>query len=252
MIDASAFVGAWPFRRLPWTEPEALEARLRQEGIVRALATPLEGLLHLDPQPANAHWGERLKEHPFFGFVPLLNPTLRGWERSLAACQARWGAVAARLTPGYHGYAADDSAADEAARAAADAGLPLIVQLRMQDRRAMHPQLQFPDVDPRAAAELAARVPEATLVLSGCFYGEADALLARSAERPNLYLTTTHIEAVDALALLAARYGTERLLFGTHAPLFTPTAARLKGESVALADADRQRLVAGNATRLFR
>src|SRR5579872_1862425 len=131
MLDASAFIGEWAFRRLSHTTVETLEARLRQEGIEAALVSPLEGLLHADPQPANASWGERLRGFPFFRFAPLLDPTLPNRERSFNACRDD-GAAAVRLVPNYHRYFLADERVGGLVRAAGESRLPVIVQLRMQ------------------------------------------------------------------------------------------------------------------------
>src|SRR4051794_19252925 len=108
MWDSSAFIGEWPFRRLADTTPVSLERRMRREGIERAYVSPLTGLFDTDPQPANAAWGASLHNYPFFRFVPVLNPTLPGWERSLRACRENWSAAGVRLHPNYHGYSPAD------------------------------------------------------------------------------------------------------------------------------------------------
>lgn len=249
MWDASAFVGDWPFRRLPDSAPEALEARLRREGIERAFVSPLAGLFNADPQPANAEWGCRLKDSAFFRFVPVINPTLPGWERSLNACHARWSAVAVRVFPNYHGYRPTCDALRALAQAAAELSLPLFVQLRMQDMRSMHPRAVVPDVDWREALFLARACPNTTLVIAGANWSEASQI--REEDLPSLYLVNSHMESFDSLRRFVDRFGAERLLLGTHAPLFTPTSARLKVEMARLSPEQRHAIVEGNARRLL-
>jgi predicted TIM-barrel fold metal-dependent hydrolase len=250
MWDMSAFVGPWPFRHLPGSEPEALESRLRREGITHAFVSPLEGLFHVDPQPANRVWMQRLQASPFFRFVPVINPTLPGWERALNQCREE-GAAAVRLYPNYHSYSPQDNAAQALLGAAAERGLPVLVQLRMQDVRSMHPLAQVPDVNWRETLALGQAHPQATLVVVGASWSEGLQLLEAAKDLPRLSLVLSHLEIVDALPRLVERFGTQRLMMGTHAPLFTPTSARLKVENPRLSAAERAAIVQGNAERLW-
>jgi predicted TIM-barrel fold metal-dependent hydrolase len=252
MLDASAFVGNWPFRRLPHSTPETLEARLRREGITSACVSPLEGLFDYDPQPANAALGARLKSLPFFRFVPVLNPTLPNWERALTACQQQFAAVAVRLHPNYHGCDSTHAGARALMQAANTRRLPVILQLRMQDVRAMHPLAQVPDADWKEALALARLAPETPVIVSACSWTEINALRPRLEDAPNLYLTLTHAEYVDGVRRFVDKWGTHHLLFGTHAPLFTPTAARMKVEAACLSEADLHALVRGNAEQIWK
>lgn len=250
MWDASAFVGDWPFRCLSECMPEALEARLRREGFQRAFVSPLAGLFYADPQPANAEWSCRLKESAFFRLVPVINPTLPGWEHSLNACYARWSAIAVRVFPNYHGYRPTCGALRALAQAAAELLLPLFIQLRMQDMRSMHPRAVIPDVDWREVLALAHTCPNTTLVVAGANWSEASRI--REKDLPNLYLVNSHMESLDGLRQFVDRFGAERLLLGTHAPLFIPTSARLKVEMASLTPPQRHAIVEGNARQLFR
>ncbi|HXG24132.1 MAG TPA: amidohydrolase family protein, partial [Chthonomonadales bacterium] len=250
MWDASAFVGDWPFRRLPDSATGSLEARLRREGFRRAFVSPLAGLFHIDPQPANAEWGCRLKESAFFRFVPVINPTLPGWERSLDACRARCSAVAVRVFPNYHGYRPACDAVHALAQATVELSLPLFIQLRMQDMRSMHPRAVIPDVDWHEVLLLARACPHTTLVVAGANWSEASRI--REEDLPNLHLVNSHMESLDGLRRFVDRFGVERLLLGTHAPLFTPTSARLKVEMASLTPQQRHAIVEGNARQLFR
>ncbi len=250
MWDMSAFVGEWPFRRLPDTRPDALAARLRAEGVERAFVSPLEGLFDGDPQPANERWAARLKALPFFRFVAVINPALPGWEGALAASQERLGAAAVRLHPNYHGYALDGEKVHALMRGAAERDLPVYISLRMQDRRSQHPLAPVPDVLARDALALCRAHPDTTAILAGARWGELNELRPALADLPRLYLELSHLEWVDGVHRFVGQWGAERLLWGTHAPLFTPTAARLKVEKARLSRAERDALVRGNARQI--
>ena len=251
MWDVSAFVGDWPFRRLPATEPEALAARLRTEGVERACVSALDGLFSGDPQPANEYWAGRLKALPFFRFVAVINPALPGWEGALAASQERLGAAGVRLHPNYHGYALDGESVHALMRAAAARALPVFLSLRMQVRRSMHPLASVSDIVACDALALCRAHPETTIVLAGAKWGEMQELRPLLADLPRVYLELSHLEWVDGVHRFVRQWGAERLLWGTHAPLFTPTAARLKVETARLSAAERHALVSGNAEQLW-
>ena len=116
----------------------------------------------------------------------------------------------------------------------------------------MHPLAQTPDVPRQEAPDLARRHPETTFILSACNWSEANAFGPQLRDIPNLFLTTTHMEWVDGLRQFLDRWGADRLLFGTHAPLLTPTAARLKIETARLSDGERNAILRENAERLLR
>ena len=53
-IDVNAFVGAYPFRRVPGTSPEALLAAMDRTAIDEAWVTHLPGVFWRDPTEGNA------------------------------------------------------------------------------------------------------------------------------------------------------------------------------------------------------
>jgi uncharacterized protein len=250
MLDASAFLGEWPFRSLAATDPGSLRQLLVAEGFTGACVSPLSGLFHADPEPANARWAERLRDDAFFRFVPVLNPTLPGAVAVLTTLREREGAVAVRLYPNYHCYRPTDPCCRELARAAGELELPVVVQLRMQDLRSMHSLAQVPDTDWREGAALARACPGTYVLIAGAKWGEAHSLREEGRDLPRLYLETSHLEYVDPLRRFLDTWGADRLLIGSHAPLFTPAAARLKVTLARLGPTEREALVQGGATQL--
>ncbi|HVK06958.1 MAG TPA: hypothetical protein VM490_26055 [Armatimonadaceae bacterium] len=256
MWDVSAFVGAWPFRRLDDARsPGTLEARLRRWGVTRgAFVSPLDALFAADPMPANAAWAERLAGPAFFRLVPVLNPALPGWERALEegvpALPGGAAIRAVRLLPGYQGCAPDAEAARDLTRRAGAAGLAVIVQAQMQDARGAHPLARVPDADPRAILTLARACPETTVVAAGVRWGAANALAREAAEggdgTPRLFIETSHLEYVDPIRRFLDEFGAARLLAGSHAPILTPAALRMKLDAARLTPEERDAITDGN------
>lgn len=252
MWDVSAFVGTWPFRHLPNAgNSEALEKDLRRRGVTRAYASPLEALFHLDPMPANHSWASRLADSDFFRFVPVLNPSLpTDAAQTLAAVQRLPGQISAvRLHPNYHGYTLDSDAARTLTRKAGEAGLTVMVQVQMQDLRGMHPLVRVPDTDPASILHLARACPETAVVAAGVRWGPANALAKAAAEEENhrLFLEVSHLEYVDPIRNFLDKFGTDRLLAGSHAPLLTPASLQVKLDAARLTTDERVAITTGNA-----
>jgi predicted TIM-barrel fold metal-dependent hydrolase len=98
---------------------------------------------------------------------------------------------------------------------------------------------------------LAEAVPSTKIVVAGAVWNEMQELGKRLGEYPHLYATISHMEWIDGLRSYVDRWGIERLLFGTHAPLFTPCAIRMKAEAARLSPESYAALYEGNAKQVF-
>jgi hypothetical protein len=247
LFDASAWVGAWPFGAGRHETLSALIDALLAQGIDGAAVSPVRAVLAPEPMSWNLALLDDVRREARTGFalswVPVINPTLTGWERDLDACLDAGGDLpgAVRLIPNYHGYAPDAPVAIECVRRVAAVGRPVIVQLRMQDERAHHPLMLVPGVDPGAVVRLAQAVPEARIIAGAPYMAE----LATLAPAPNVAVELSMAENGDTLPSALAALGPDRLLFGTHAPLHypAPSVAKLRGADDVLA------VVAGGTAR---
>jgi predicted TIM-barrel fold metal-dependent hydrolase len=59
------------------------------------------------------------------------------------------------------------------------------------------------------------------------------------------------VERVDALNRLRAEISTERIVFGSHLPLFNVESALLKVQEAGLSGTSRDAILSGNARRLL-
>ena len=82
-IDVNAFVGAYPFRRVPGTSPEALLAAMDRTGLDEAWVTHLPGVFWRDPTEGNAWLLELAGRSPRLRPVPAVHPGLAGWAAAL-------------------------------------------------------------------------------------------------------------------------------------------------------------------------
>lgn len=249
MIDVAAFSGFWPWRPVGMNAA-TLAAHLASQGILRALVSPLEGIFWDDPQLANERLAEELRDTSLT-LTPIVDPTFPSWRRDMESCLNRYGTRAVRILPGYRGFALSDFACDELLALAGREGIAVIVQLRMLDARGHNPRVSYPDVSIRDALSAAAIHRGTRIVLGGARLGELRGAAEAFRASGNLWAETSAAETVDGLRTLIGLLGPERLLFGTHTPLFIAKSALLKLEEARLSPAESRAITEGNASRLL-
>ncbi len=230
MRDASAFLGAWPFVGVPATSIGELIAEYRTFGIDGAAFSPAEAVLQPEPMLANRRLFAQVADGASGAFrgvaVPILNPSLPGWDGHLAECLADGGALvrAVKIVSGYHDYALDLPAVDLLARRCLEQGLGLCVQVRMEDERMHHARMPVPRVDPAAVVALAKRHPHLPLLVCGSYMAE----LGAYRDSPNVWAELSFVESGFLLHDALGHMGADRLLVGTHTPIhmIAPNAAK--------------------------
>jgi hypothetical protein len=227
MIDTAAYLGPWPYRPIQGTMA-GLGAMLRANGIQRALVSPLEGFFYTDPEPANERLLRRLSGKRRLFAAPVLNLRMAHWEDQMEALAGRAQVKAVRLAPGFHGYRAAD--AQEAAEAAAELGLALIVQLRVQDERSHPPMMKVQPVALDDVLALAAATPGARIIAAAARLGEISEQWAHIRQLKNLWLDISHLDGLDCIKRARDAAGARRLVFSTCWPFFYARSAVLKLE----------------------
>ena len=87
-MDVNAFVGSYPFRRVPGTSPEAVLAAMDRVGIDEAWITHLPGVFWRDPTEGNAWLLDLTRKQPRLRPVPAVHPGLADWRDTLRAAVA--------------------------------------------------------------------------------------------------------------------------------------------------------------------
>ncbi len=250
-IDVNANVSRWPLRRTPCDELPAMLASMKRNGVGQAWVASLDGVLHRDVAGVNLRLAETCRNCPELVPFGTINPMLPDWQEDLRRCHEDHRMPGIRLHPNYHGYKLSDPVLGQILEAAERRGLIVQLAVRMDDPRTQHPLMQVADVDLAPLAEALAPRKAVRLVLlnaTGVVGGEALKKLARAG---NVFFDIAMKEGLGGVADLVKTAGVERVLFGSHLPLFPLESAALKMREADLTDAEREAIQSGNARGLL-
>ncbi|HWV24285.1 MAG TPA: hypothetical protein VNZ58_08840 [Thermomicrobiales bacterium] len=240
VVDVSAWCGRWPFDLNGETSLEMLADRLAQAGVREALVSPLDAVLAPDPMPANralvaaSSVAERLSIRVHV--VPVIDPVLATWRDDLAEMVESAHCRAVRLLPTWHGWGPEHPDAREVLRSIAQAGCVPILQARMLDERALPPSAAQASFDVSAVAAWLESVSDVRVILAGLYQSE----LAAVVELEHVAVDLSFVESGDTLANALGVFPPERILPGTHAPVFEPLAGVSK---LPVSGPDRERAI---------
>jgi hypothetical protein len=253
LIDVNVNLGRWPVRRLACDEPARLVAKLRSRGITQAWAGTFEGLLHKDLGAVNARLTETCRRHGHGVLLPFgsINPAMPGWENDLRVCAEVHGMRGIRLHPNYHGYSLDHPTFAQLLHQAAQRKLIVQIALVMEDERMMHPLLRVEPVNTAPLAGLVQRSPGLRLILLNALRTLQGESLKKLLSAGDVWVEISMLEGVGGVGALLDQLPVNRLLFGSHAPLFYAAAAELKLNESLLTPAQRHALRHGSAERLL-
>ena len=248
IIDLNAYAGHWPFHPVVG-DLETVRASLRAYGVDRVCISPLEAAWRRNPHVCNAEVYRAAERFEDVWPVPVLDPTVATWREELARAVRQPKVRLVKLLPAYSPYALPE--ADALLEAVARAKLCAILQTRLDDPRRQHPLAQVPDLPASEVADAAERHPGLTVIAGGPRAAEIRSLRERFQKIPNLYADVSQADGLDTVRALVDAGLTEKLLFGSHAPLFIPYAA-LSRVAIDLPDDAATAILGGNAERIVR
>ncbi len=255
IVDMSAYLGHWPFRRLRHNTADGLLALMDRAGIDMACTSSAGAIFYKNSQAGNEELAEQIAPHrdrliPF----AVINPTYADWEHDLAVCADELGARGLRLYPNYHNYSLADACCNELIAAAADRDLVVSIPVRQIDQRQRHWLIEVPDVALHDLAALVARHPGARFVFLNGLNFVSSPLGSADDDLPDNYaIGISRLSAVMQAEIkqLLETLGTDRVVFATGMPFKYPEPALLKVEVLDAAEEEKQAILAGNALRLL-
>ena len=253
MIDTNITLERWPFRRLSLDEPAKLVAKLKSKGVTQAWAGSFDGLFHRDIATVNQRLADACLQvgddllRPF----GTINPVLPDWHDDLRRCHEVHKMPGIRLHPNYHGYTLDDSRFAELLSLATERGLIVQLALSMEDERTQHALHRVPHVDPKPLTALISRLPKLRLVLLNAFRSLPMLQTADVAKAGQVWFDIAMLESVAGVSKLVEQVSVERILFGSHSPLFYFESAELKLAESGLPESVFRQIRSDNASRLL-
>jgi len=253
VIDATAFVGRWPFYPEAHGDAASLLAMMQEQGIERALVSPLGSVFFKDPEEGNEElWRAVEVAKGCLLPVPCVDPTYPGWRRTLERSLEQ-GALGIRLYPNYHSYAVNGEVARALAAECGARRLLLMVTMRLQDERQHHRAARLAAVKVAEVAELARYGEGGTrLVVSFARLGEILALVRLLPSERLPWCDVAGVQGPEKMweQLTSAGMG-HRLLFGSGWPLQYETVGAAKVKLMAMTQETREQVLHRNALELL-
>jgi predicted TIM-barrel fold metal-dependent hydrolase len=253
MIDVNVNLSRWPFRRLVGDEPADLVANLRKRDVTQAWTGTFDGIFHKDVSRANARLVEDCHRYGPGLLIPFgsINPKLPDWQEDLRRCHEEHKMPGIRLHPNYHGYGLKDPVFSELLHFAAARRLVVQLVLCMEDERTQPPLMRVAPVDLSSLPDLLKNEPVARLVVLNSDHVHNLEQLQKLLSAGDVYFDISMVEGVGGVARLAQKISIQRVLFGSHYPLFYFESAMLKVRESGFTDTETQAVLEENARRLL-
>lgn len=252
VVDVNVNLSRWPTRRLRHEDVYNLCALLQSHAVTHAWAGSFDGLLHKDLAAVNERLATECRSARGVELVPVgsINPVAPDWQEDLRRCRQVHQMQAVRVHPNYHGYPLDHPKFIEFLQAAQTQQLLVMLPVQMEDERVMHPLLRVKPVDLEPLNKLLPKFPKLKMVILNA--GKAAisqvAMLARNGQ---VYMDIATLDGLAVIEQVVRDVPLERILFGSHAPLFYFESAILKLREAELTAHAYQSICYENAQRLW-
>ena len=253
IIDVNVNLSRWPTRRVREDETSVLVAKLKSHGVTQAWAGSLDGLLHKDLAAVNERLARECSAVRDVQLLPVgsINPTSPDWQEDVRRCAETHRMRGVRVYPNYHGYKLDHPSFAELLKLCAAKSLIVMLPIQMEDERVMHPLLRVKPVDITPLTELMQHVPDLKVVILNAGKGLLPkiSVLMRGAK---VYLDIANLDGLAVVEEALRDIPLERLLFGSHSPMFYFESALLKLKEAELTQVAMRRIQYANAAELIK
>jgi uncharacterized protein len=252
-IDVSSFVGAYPFRRVPGTAPEALLRAMDRVGIDQAWVSHLPSLFWRDPSEGNSWLYQTAQRYDRFRPIPAVHPGLLGWQEQVEAARQA-DAPAIRCDPTFYGI--EPAGADMRALVTecGNRGMPLMLAVRLEDARQRHPNDRAGELPAWSVRSLIREHPHVRLIVSHADRGFIEEVHFGSTpeESVRIWWDICWIwgPPEDHLETLLRTVGVDRFVFGTGQPLRIPETSLAKLDLLDLTPEQRRAIESENVKRV--
>ncbi len=247
VIDLNSFIGYWPTRPVQGS-PDFVWENSRGYGATHIFCSHLESAWCRNPHHYNRDLYQVVKTAQDVWPVPVIDPTLATWEEELGrACQVDRVRMV-RILPAYSQF--ELALGSRFFTAMSQSGLALLVQTRMEDPRRQHPLAQVDDVPVVDVAAIAERYPDLNVVIGGARSNEIRSLKEPLKNSRNIFADVSQADGLDAMKVLVDDGLGEKLVYGSHTPLFEVHSALFRVVAD-LDDLSAEAILSGNASKIL-
>ena len=245
MFDVNLHYGYWPLDHLPEQSPKEYIAALEKQSIHGGLISGLETVFQRDTEYWNNTHFLRFRDTSE-NFIPVMtiNPVYVNWQEQ--ADQLKPQVV--RILPNYHGYSLDRQELQQLCTYCIKHKIVMLLTMRLEDERAQLASSRVPGLETEAVIKIANRYPKLTIIALSAYFHEAIKLVEQT---NNIYVETSFIERFPTLTELLKHCPAERIIFGSHSPLFYTDANIRKITGSGLDSKITDKIAGGNAARLL-
>ncbi len=253
ITDVNVSLSSWPTRRLPLNDTAQVVAELSRLGVTQAWAGTFDAILHNDIAAANQRLTDECHSPGAGILLPFgaVNLTLPNWEDDIRRCSEIHGMPGLRLLPGYHDYLLSDERFVKLLSLASKMRMIVQISVRLEDPRTQHRLLSVQDVDIQPLLEVLPDFPQVPIVLLNGLSNASTEMHSQLAAAGNVFFDIATLEGLAGLERQLRMIPAERILYGSHAPFFTPEAAKLKLQESELPVLIIEQITHGNAAKLL-
>ncbi|HIC96119.1 TPA: hypothetical protein EYP12_05780 [Candidatus Bipolaricaulota bacterium] len=239
LYDANAMLGRWPTEKLAFHDLEGMLTIMDRLGIDEALVwhslsrfyAPMEGNRKLMEEI-----GGHSRLHPCWVLVPPFTSEAGTVEEMMAGMREH-GVRAVRFFPEEHGFKLASWNMGGLLEALEREGVPVFVDADQVDLEEVH--------------SLCEAYPRLPVVLSRTGYRQMRTLFALLAQHENFHMEISTFLLYRGVEEVVDKFGAERLLFGTSAPLQDPAGAATKLRYAEISREAREMIAHRNLERLL-